>query len=283
MLHMELFYHFLSDTCKTLLPGELAEIYCRSAASCAISHPFLMYTTLAISAFHLSILRPGQEAYYKGLATSYQTKAIMIVATVLDHVNADNCLAVLLFSHQIAIHSFSDILSQASSGSPFSSFAESLVHSIELMRGIYAVISPWWNTLVATQIGRILMDSQISHSSKSGDETFKLCEMIDTTELTEDARSTYRQSIASLQHQFDELHHISDDHLATPCTVFAWLMQASPELLRLLDDWKRGELSFGVYIQAPGPKVAALPRMAEARDIWKGEPKRLVCKLTYID
>lgn len=236
MLHMELFYHFLSETCKTLLPGELAEIYCRSATSCAISHPFLMYTAFAVSAFHLSTLRPGQEAYYKGLATSYQTKAIMTVATVLDHVNADNCLAVLLFSHQVGIHSFCDTFSQASSGSPFSSFAESLVHSIELMRGIYAVISPWWNTLLATQIGRILMDSQISHSSKPGDETLKLREMIDATELTEDARSTYRQSIASLQYQFDELHHISDDHLATPCAVFAWLMQASPELLRLLDE-----------------------------------------------
>lgn len=247
MLHMELFYHFLSNTGKTLLPGELAEIYCHSAVSCAITHSFLMYTTLAVSAFHLSILRPSQQVYYRGLATSYQTKALTKVSAVLDYVNADNCLAVLLFSHQIGIHSFIDIFAHASPESSFGSFSERLVHSIGLMRGIYAVIHPWWNTLLSTQIGRILVDSHLTHLSKPGDETTKLRELIDAAELTEDNRNTYRQSIASLQYQFDELHHISDDHLATPSTVFAWLMRASSEFLRFLDERRPESLLILAY------------------------------------
>ena len=234
MLHMELFYHFLSDTCKTFLPGELAEIYCRSTTSCAIAYPFLMHTTLAVSAFHLSILRPSQQAYYKWLAVSYQAKALMNINTILDHVNADNCLAILLFSHQIGIHSFIDVFAHASSEGPFHSFLDRLVHIIGLMRGIYAVISPWWDTLLTTQIGPILMKSQ--DSSKPGDETTRLRERIEAAQLTEDNRNTYRQSIIGLQHQFDALHHISEDHLATPSMVFAWLMRASSEFLRLLDE-----------------------------------------------
>lgn len=234
MLHMELFYHFLSDTCKTLLPGELAEIYCRSTTSCAIAHPFLMYTTLAVSAFHLSVLRFSQQAYYQRLAVSYQAKALVNITTILNHVNADNCLAILLFSHHIGIHSFIDLFAHDPSEGPFHSFLDRLVHNIGLMRGIYAVISPWWDTLLTTQIGPILIGSQ--HSSEHGGETTCLRERIEAAQLTDDNRNTYRQSIISLQHQFDALRHISEDHLATPSTVFAWLMKASSEFLRLLDE-----------------------------------------------
>ena len=70
MAHMKLFYHFISRTAKTLLPGDqLADIYSRNAASCALENSFLMHQIMAISACHFSVVHPEQRSYYRSLGT----------------------------------------------------------------------------------------------------------------------------------------------------------------------------------------------------------------------
>ena len=252
MLHMGLFYHFINKTSRTLLPGELAEIYCRSAANCAIAHSYLMHTILAVTASHIGTLRSGKSDYYRWLSTSHQAKALSEVKPVLERVNAENCLPVLLFAHQVGIQSFHEIFTDKRLKTSFRDFLSGFVHSIGLMRGTYAVIHPWWSTLIDTEMGRIMADFQRSHSYH-GKETITLYNLLSSSNLTEKDNEICRQSVISLQRQFDEARDLSDDHLATPSTVFAWLMTASSEFLALLSNARPEALvilaHYGVVLQ----------------------------------
>ena len=231
---MELFYQFFSNTAKTLLPGALGEVYSQAAASSSFTNPFLMYAIMGVTAFHLSIIRPSRKEHYRLLATSYQAKSLANFHNVLDYLDANNCVAVLVFSHQTGIQSFLDTFHSTSSEQHFGHFLDSLVSSIGVIRGIHAIIIPWWQTLLATEVGKIMMDTNYRNTSSEGRETHALSKLIEDAELTQGIRETYQECISGLQRHFNQQAHLSDEHLATPHTIFAWWMMAPPDFQRLL-------------------------------------------------
>ena len=134
---------------------------------------------------------------------------------ILSDVNASNCVPVLLFSHQIGMQSFLETFAHLSSANTFSTFLDSLVNSIGLLRGVRAVISPWWQTLQTTEVGRILEDTSFDHMETPGVECTGLSTLVEEAEMVEEHRNTYKETIARLQRQFDQSRQITEDHLAT--------------------------------------------------------------------
>lgn len=122
----------------------------------------------------------------------------------------------LLFSHKIGVQSFLETFNQLSSENSFGKFLDSLVNSIGLLRGVHVVSSPWWRHLQTTEIGRILADTHFDHTETPGTETTDLTAFIEKAEIIEEHRSTYKETIVRLQRHFDQLHHVTEDYLATP-------------------------------------------------------------------
>ncbi|KAK2045600.1 hypothetical protein LZ31DRAFT_464197 [Colletotrichum somersetense] len=79
LLHMELFHHFQHVTIPTLC---FAEVW-PSAVPLAFKEEYLMTAMLAVSARHLSILRP-QETAYAEAAMALLSRSCSIFSTVLD-------------------------------------------------------------------------------------------------------------------------------------------------------------------------------------------------------
>ena len=114
------------------------------------------------------------------------------------------------------MQSFLETFAQLSSANSFSTFLDSLVNSIGLLRGVHVVISPWWRTLQTTEIGHILADTHFDYVETPGIESADLSAFVERAEMIEEHRSTYKETIVRLQRHFDQFHHVTEDRLATP-------------------------------------------------------------------
>ena len=175
-------HHFTAETCKTFLQNKgLFEIYRRCIINCAVHHPFLMYEVLAISALHLSRFRPEKHHFYTDVANSFQARALAGLDNILTQVNASNCQVVLFFSHLISMQSFYNIFASAASDTPATNIIDGLVQSMNLSRGIEAIITPWWDTLLESDMSPIMLDADSRRSrlcQRKGDETRDLIDLI---------------------------------------------------------------------------------------------------------
>lgn len=149
-----------------------------------------MYEVLALSAHHLSITRPARNVFYQQVAASLQAQSLSSLDNALANVDENTCLPVLLFSHLIGIHSFCDTV--ALCNEPFSRFHKHLIATINLMRGVQAVINPWWNVLVNTEMGKVIFDSDARRLDKNlpqraFKETDRLRDMLKSAEISQAA------------------------------------------------------------------------------------------------
>lgn len=248
MLHMELVSHFLLNTCKTLFADpQSIDIYSRAVMASAMAHSFMMHEMLALAAIHLDVLGHDSQKKYRKTSRIYQAKALSHLDEIVHHLDAENCLAVLLFSHQVGIHSFIEAFDTFSEMS-FGSFLDKLVDSINLMRGISSIMMPWRDELTKTEVNNLL---QSGHNQDSEPDPRNQLDtpksLIEQAELVAEQRNTYKDTIAKLQWQFDREHLISEAQRATPNTVFAWLITATPHFLQLLREQRPESLVLLAY------------------------------------
>jgi hypothetical protein len=236
MLHLELFNQFTSSTCASFVrTAEDVSIYRQSIVDCAFAHPYLMYEILAFSALHLSITRPARRAFYQQVATTLQAQSLSSLDDTLANVDENNCLPVLFFSHIIGVHSFCDTI--ALCNEPFSRFHKHLIATINLLRGVQAVILPWWSVLSKMELGKVMLaaDRRRADVKKSFQETDQLRDLIKSAEINESTAKVYEDALMRLQRDFDEVQE-TDEPLATTNTAFSWLVTSSTEYTKLLDE-----------------------------------------------
>ncbi|RMZ77569.1 hypothetical protein DV737_g4252, partial [Chaetothyriales sp. CBS 132003] len=234
--HLELLYHFYTDTCNTLnRTQDQSELYRNLVVTQGIANPFLMLQILAFSAIHLSILRPQRQEYYHSLATSLQSKAVAEFNEILPRVDATNCLPVLVFSHLIGLHVFHDIF--ASLKDDFNSFMDGLVGCVRLLRGINVVINTWWDVLVQSELGIIIKEAeQIRFSEKaSRGECSPLRDLVQTADLSASSKEACAEALDKLQDYFDADNVYPGGSLATTSSIFAWFVTASSQYTELVD------------------------------------------------
>lgn len=193
MLHLELVLHFSIDVYVPELDGSLGRPATELVLRIAQGAPFLMHGVLAISARHLSIIRPDDSARYLDQAFRLQTRAIELFNLTHDEPGREDCVARLLFSSVLGRHILSDAL--RIDGLDFPSFLKRFVYGIRIHSGVKAVAAQQdWTSLLGTELGPLMtrglapdlsnksvepsetMQSLISNSKGLGEEDKSACE-----------------------------------------------------------------------------------------------------------
>jgi hypothetical protein len=108
---LELLLHFVTETCHTLsnVPAH-CRLWQKTLTKEAVSHPFLMYSILAISALHIGYSQPIKKTErYIGVAQDYHRMGSQVFRTVTTTVTEDNCHAIFAFCSMTFIFSFAAI------------------------------------------------------------------------------------------------------------------------------------------------------------------------------
>ncbi|KAK9447013.1 uncharacterized protein V1518DRAFT_422684 [Limtongia smithiae] len=250
-LHMELFYHFMTNVANWFYMDNEQDItFPNVLVPAAWEHPFLMYELFALSASHLSERRYAKSSYYLQIASSYHVTALSGLKTALENVDITNCKAVLFASHLIAIHSFRDTFALASTGALFSSFQQRFVECMSLLRGVRTVISPWWAALLDSDIGPVIVSARRKRevaAAREGSETALLKNLVLSADISEHSREIYRATVNELQVEFNYILSVGESNLNSIHLVFTWLMTASREFLVLLEEQRPEALIILAY------------------------------------
>lgn len=234
--HLELLYHFYTDTCRTLVrTQDQIKLYRDLVVKEGFANPFLMHQILAFSAIHLSIIRPQRHQYYCSLATSLQSRALKGFNEVLPRVDAVSCLPVLLFSHLIALHTFHDIFTFL--GDDFNAFMDGLIGCVKLLRGVNLVTQTWWDVLLQSELGSIMKEADDVHLSKksSNGECSPLRGLVEAADLSSASKEACTEALERLQEYFDVENVYPGDPLTTTNVIFAWFVTASTQYTELVD------------------------------------------------
>ncbi|KAK4149069.1 hypothetical protein C8A00DRAFT_47244 [Chaetomidium leptoderma] len=158
MVHMELLHHSITDTALYPVPDSGMKSIILTTA---LREPYVMHSTLALSAHHLSVIRPNQQAYYYNLAMQLQTHALSLfnsidVALLGDSV--EKRVPVFIFSCVLGFHALCDTLSHRDPD--FDSALSRFVAYIGLHRGLLTVMNGYWDELRKTEL-QVIFDDMV--------------------------------------------------------------------------------------------------------------------------
>ncbi|KAK0628952.1 hypothetical protein B0T17DRAFT_488944 [Bombardia bombarda] len=151
LLHMELLYHYLTDTFASYSPmsDTLQQIIMRHA----LREPYLMYQVLAVSARHLSVLRPQQADYYHDQAIELQTRALSLF-NAIDLASLTSRVPVFVFSSTLGFHALYDMLSHRDD--TFASALARFTGYLRLHRGVYHVMDGHGDEIAQSELKPII-------------------------------------------------------------------------------------------------------------------------------
>lgn len=241
---MELFYHALNE--KSLYIGaskEYAKTITDLVVPPALSHPFLMNELLALSALHLATVQPNRKQQLESTAAELQTSALSLFNQTCHQVTPTTCLPMFVFSSLIANHVFYTTFKSHSEN--FHLFLEEFVNYMQLHRGVRSVIFDNWDQL--RELTSIALDLEDSSSlptpgESEGNECDSLRRLLDTADIGQATKETYKQAVDSLQWCFDAQRVRNVVGLA-----FAWPIRISSEYLDLLKQRRPEALAILAY------------------------------------
>jgi len=234
MLHMELLHH-LSHVAFVAQPAFDAIV------QHAVESPYLMHQCLAISALHLSTLRPTQQELYSHQASELQTRGLSLFNNLPSSDNSQNPISVFLYSSLLGLHVLFDTLLYRPTD--FSLFVDRFVNYLHIHRGTSTVAKGGWTLLQNSEIGSLLPSVHVHNNVPEGNEFFELKTLMQAADLSQASISTCLQAIERLQWVFDrspDLHkkdveraeEWSDDGQSD--LLFAWPITVSSEYTELL-------------------------------------------------
>ncbi|KAI9727801.1 MAG: hypothetical protein M1834_007948 [Cirrosporium novae-zelandiae] len=172
MTHLELLHHFTSETYKTFVANEDEMNVGYIIIKYALSAPFLMYEVLAIAALHLSICRPERRSFFRQQSAELLGQALADFQKIDKQMNAKTISPAFLFSGLVGFQFFFDTF--FSSHTDLDCFLDQLVHSINLLRGVRAVLGNWWSVLQDSELKPLLdIDDPPGYVGDSTSERFE--------------------------------------------------------------------------------------------------------------
>lgn len=96
---LELLHQWITSTC--IGPGQLPEVTAhvqKTIVPLGQAYPFVMRGILAMAATHLGRLRPERQSHYIMLAAMNHDISLPEFQSALQHISAENCLAVISYS-----------------------------------------------------------------------------------------------------------------------------------------------------------------------------------------
>ncbi|KAK1138413.1 hypothetical protein N8T08_002630 [Aspergillus melleus] len=203
MLHVELLHHFTTETLQSMSTGE-AQLGPVDILKYGLSAPYLMNQFLALSALHLSLLRPAQQKHYLHMASQLQAHALSIYNATRPEINQETCVTTLIFSSMIGLHTLCDSLNYREPN--FTSFLDKFTDCLHLHKGVRTVAKSSWKTLRESDLEPIIAaGEQLPDLGTSLNPEFtSLMERIRAAKLGDTPTTTYQEAIKALQSHSDE-------------------------------------------------------------------------------
>ncbi|KAH9211371.1 hypothetical protein DL95DRAFT_369775 [Leptodontidium sp. 2 PMI_412] len=243
ILHLELF--------QNLIAANIPEFSDQSAKDewYTFTYPYIMYESLAMSAFQLSIMNPSKSAIYLAESTALQAHALSIFNASCPTVTSENILPAFLFSAILGLHFFCDTFSTPSPD--LNSFLDRLVQSIRLLKGIRAMTSGSWDyirtsdlkVLLADEGQALERDDQVTRAFDNLQSTFAESHILSAFEA-----KVYGEAITTLIKVYNsQLPDGTSKVLPDARIVMSWPINLSTEFTELLDQRKPEALVVMAY------------------------------------
>jgi hypothetical protein len=200
-----------------------------------MSTPYLMHQVLAMSALHLSIIRPERRTFYHQHATGLQARAISIFNEAHPRLDlaGDDVLEIFLFSSLLVLHLLCDTFYYERQSSEH--FFQKITQFLPVYRGVMTVVAEGRDKLSATEVGsRLELARRYTSTDPQGLECAALYDMLDSTELEADSRRALNEAINYLQQMIDAQQSGPVPERTRVPVFVTWLIILSPEYMDLL-------------------------------------------------
>ncbi|KAF2194559.1 hypothetical protein K469DRAFT_547075 [Zopfia rhizophila CBS 207.26] len=235
MHHMELLSHFLLDTSRSLGDEQIHHSAYQFMFASSLSVPYLVNEILAITALHLSQLRPARAKFYSEEAAVFQTNALSLFNSTTVDMNAENAMSMLLFSSLLGIHMLADAVTASDSNN--ANFLDKFIVYLDIHRGVRAVTNGSWEFLRQSKLSPILESAASRPKGPCQEEAALVCdrlrELLEAVNMSETSLNVCKDAIRNLQWVFESEPDALDKQ-STTGLIFAWPILLSAEFTDLL-------------------------------------------------
>ncbi|KAK3381527.1 hypothetical protein B0H63DRAFT_207634 [Podospora didyma] len=244
MVHMELFHHYITNFPALYPPlvGMPLAITMRHA----LREPYLMHQVLALSAQHLSVLRPHQEGFYRNIAIQLQTQALALFNSLdLGYFDMalDHRVAAFVFSSVLGFHSLCDALSYRDSYFPTS--LDRFLRYLHLHRGVHNSSEGRWLEIRESEL-RTTIEQSMAWYNVNGQGR----ECDDIRQRAQASANLSMEELEATMKAIDLLQTVFDGR-PTPQSrihiLFNWTMMLPTEFVGMMDAGRPEALAVLAY------------------------------------
>lgn len=241
--HLVLLHHLENEVLRSPYPILLTDV--QNAQLCyeaifksAVSAPYLMYELLAFSALHCSTLSHDDagKMEYTHLAAELQARALALFNVTKPEVRSENCMALLVFSSVLGMHTLFDAVA---SYKDVPDFLDKIIHYLKLHRGVRAITNQSWDVLRNSEIEHCIdsieSSDKVYQMENPANECDRLSSLLDgwCDKLNPNIYNTCHEAVQSLHWAFS-LHSSLSKPYPLHITL-AWPVMISIEFIELLD------------------------------------------------
>jgi hypothetical protein len=250
LMHLELLHHAQEGLVPGLILEELqATVMTDTVFSNAFQSPFLMDQILALSATHLSVLRPDMRATYLSEATQLQTRGLTLFNSLQQRCQTEdsyprNLVAEFLYSSFLGLHVMFETLSEHIG---VNEVLDRLADYLLVHRGVRTILTGGGWSIIEKELHPFIGGLLLDHSSGDvgeGRECDSLSRLLHQADLSESTITMLWQVVGQLQWVFDN-HQRVTGKFSQLSIVMAWpimipapfsdmLRQRQPEALVIL-------------------------------------------------
>jgi len=247
LLHLELFQNISSDS-MSFTDSSKKQLWLDTVLRYGFSYSYLMYQTLALSAFNLSTRHPSKASLYLSEATALQAHALSLFNASNPTINQDNLIPGFMFSGGLGLYFFCETFLTPSAD--IDTLIDRLVQSIRLLRGVRAVLGGSWELIMDSDI-KCLLAGEDSFQSRD-DEVTQAFEDLRTIFASSHAlsafeSSVYCEAIASLTKVYSSFRTDVLDGPSGTGAATSWPIQLTADYTELLDQRKPEALIVMAY------------------------------------
>lgn len=201
--HLELFGHFHDEVYGQLAEGSLTNYMMFALVRNHVrSAPYLVHQVLAVSALHLSIVRPENRRFYHKYADGLHLEALRLFNLNTPKLDQVNSVPMFLYSSHLGIYMLCTTLIYRNEDAD--EFLDSFNQYLKLHRGVKAITAGTWQYLKTSELAEFLASAVNSTaSSTAGNECSTLSGLIDESTVSVVEREVYSSTIEILESLFN--------------------------------------------------------------------------------
>ncbi|PGH08681.1 hypothetical protein AJ79_05963 [Helicocarpus griseus UAMH5409] len=246
VIDLELLHHYTTFTYKTLPSGatpDQHELWQIQVVQLGFQHEFLLRGILAVSALHLSYLRPHRRESLALRASTHQSIAVQSFHEALNRVDTSNCVAIFAFSCIIVALTFA--APRSPEGPESLGAQKEILDWFYMVRGCNSVLQTQWPTLSQSFLAPLLKkgmthETAASHTVRDSDRVTDLLRLCSSESVVQDRETAnaYALAIHELLNAYTQVSILMERKQDFVPVIFVWPIAIPQAYLRLLGERK---------------------------------------------